>query len=120
MSDVDSEVIRRFGILNDQVSPGDAMLYGIPYPGVFVTDEQGVVVAKFFHDTYKKRDSPELLIDAALGRVELSDDAPRATGGRAVGADHRGGARRARHDPSGNPSSARGAVRTGSRSAHLW
>jgi len=81
LSDVDSEVIRRFGILNDQVSPGDAMLHGIPYPGVFVTDEQGVVVAKFFHDTYKKRDSPELLIDAALGRVELSDDAPRATGG---------------------------------------
>lgn len=57
------------------------MLYGIPYPGVFVTDEQGVVVAKFFHDTYKKRDSPELLIDAALGRIELSADAPRAVGG---------------------------------------
>jgi hypothetical protein len=81
LSDVDSEVIRRFGILNDQIAPGDAVLHGIPYPGAYVTDERGVVVAKFFHDTYKKRDSPEILIDAALGRVTLSDEGPRATTG---------------------------------------
>jgi hypothetical protein len=74
-------VIRRYGILNTQVEPGDAFLYGIPYPGAFVTDEQGVVVAKFFHDTYKKRVSPELLIDAARGRIELAAEAPRASGG---------------------------------------
>ena len=83
LSDVDSEVIRRFGILNTEVSRDDAMLYGIPFPGTYVVDERGVVVARFFHDTYKKRDSPELLLDAALGRVELADDAPRATGGEA-------------------------------------
>jgi len=81
LSDIDSEVIRRFGILNDQVEPGDALLYGIPYPGSFVIDEDGIVVAKFFHDTYKKRDSPEMLIDAALGRIELDEDAARAEGG---------------------------------------
>jgi hypothetical protein len=46
-----------------------------------VTDEEGIVVAKFFHDTYKKRDSPELLIDAALGRLVLDDDAPSVRGG---------------------------------------
>ncbi len=57
------------------------MLYGIPYPGVYVTDESGVVVAKFFHDSYKKRDSPELYIDAALGQLILDDNAPQATGG---------------------------------------
>jgi hypothetical protein len=78
LSDQDSEVIRAYGILNEQVRPGDALLHGIPYPGVYVTDEDGVVVAKFFEDSYKKRESPELLIDAALGRIELSDDAPRA------------------------------------------
>lgn len=74
-------MIRRFGILNDQVGPEDAFLYGIPYPGAYVTDEAGVVVAKFFHDTYKKRDSAEHLIDAALGRRVLDDDAPSAHGG---------------------------------------
>jgi hypothetical protein len=79
LSDVDSRVIRAYGILNDRITPDDAFLYGIPYPGVYVTDEQGVVVAKFFHDTYKKRDSPETLIDAALGRLELADEAPRVT-----------------------------------------
>jgi len=67
--------------LNDQVGREDAFLEGIPYPGVFVTDEEGIVVAKFFHDTYKKRDSPEMLIDAALGRLVLADDAPSVTGG---------------------------------------
>jgi hypothetical protein len=81
LSDVDSRVIRQYGILNDRVGPEDAILHGIPYPGVFVTDEHGVVVSKFFHDSYKKRDSPELLIDAALGRIEVSDDAPQADGG---------------------------------------
>jgi hypothetical protein len=39
------------------------------------------VVAKFFHDTYKKRNSPETLIDAALGRIELAPDAPRVSSG---------------------------------------
>lgn len=81
LSDLDSRVIREYGILNDQIEPGDAFLYGIPYPGSFVTDENGIVVAKFFHDTYKKRDSPEILIDAALGKVTLSEEAPHADGG---------------------------------------
>ena len=66
-------MIRRFGILNDQVKPGDLILYGIPYPGVFMTDADGIVVGKSFHGSYKIRDSPEVLIDAALGRVQLDD-----------------------------------------------
>ncbi|MYE82653.1 MAG: peroxiredoxin family protein, partial [Gammaproteobacteria bacterium] len=71
LSDVDSATIRRYGILNDRIRPGDALLHGIPYPGVFVCDEDGVVISKFFHDTYKKRDSPERLLDAPHGRVVL-------------------------------------------------
>ena len=66
LSDVDSSVIRAYGILNEQVTEEAGPIFGIPYPGVYVTDEDGVVVAKFFHDTYKKRDSPEILIDAAM------------------------------------------------------
>ena len=74
-------MIRAYGILNDRIEPDDAFLYGIPYPGVYVPDEAGRVVAKFFHDTYKKRDSPENLLEAALGRLELSEDTPRTAGG---------------------------------------
>jgi len=81
LSDVDSAVIRRYGILNDRIEPGDAMLYGIPYPGVFVCDGDDVVVSKFFHDSYKKRDSAEILIDAALGRVVLDESAPHVSAG---------------------------------------
>jgi hypothetical protein len=69
--------------LNSEVSVDDAFLYGIPFPGVYVADESGQVVAKFFHDTYKKRDSPELLIDEALGKIVLDDQAPRVEGGHA-------------------------------------
>lgn len=70
-------MIRRYGILNTEVSQDDLFLFGIPFPGVYVTDEEGLVVAKFFHDTYKKRDSAETLIDAALGRIELDSSAPK-------------------------------------------
>jgi hypothetical protein len=81
LSDLSSAVIRRYGILNDQVQPGDAILHGIPYPGVFVCDRDGVVISKFFHDSYKKRDSAEILIDAALGRVLLDESAPHVSSG---------------------------------------
>ena len=81
MSDINSEVIRRFGILNEQVSQKDAFLHGIAYPGVYVTDEDGRVVTKFFHDSYKKRDSPELYLDAALGQLSLNDSAPQVSSG---------------------------------------
>jgi hypothetical protein len=79
LSDVDSTVIERFGILNDQVGRGDAFLTGIPYPGVYITDEDGTVIAKSFHHSYKKRDSPEMLIDAALGTIQLDDDGESAS-----------------------------------------
>jgi peroxiredoxin len=78
LSDLDSAVIKKFGILNTQIKPGDAILYGIPYPGTYVVDEDGVVMEKFFHDTYKRREGPELIIDSALGKVTLADDAPMA------------------------------------------
>jgi hypothetical protein len=81
LSDLDSGVIREYGIINSLLDSSDAMLYGIPFPGAFVTDEDGIVVAKFFHDSYKKRDSPELLIDAALGRISLEPDEPHADAG---------------------------------------
>ena len=74
-------MIREYGILNNEVTLDDAFLHGIPFPGVYVADEQGRVIAKFFHDTYKKRDSPEILIDAALGRIVLDEQAPRVRGG---------------------------------------
>ena len=73
LSDIDSAVIRAYRILNDQVDPGDAFLYGIPYPGAYVCDETGRVNAKFFHDSYKKRDSAERLLAAAIGHTVIDE-----------------------------------------------
>ena len=38
---------------------------GIPYPGTFVIDSQGVIRAKLFNEGYSKRHSSEELIKAA-------------------------------------------------------
>jgi len=81
LSDIDSSVIRSYGILNTEVSPDDAFLYGIPFPGTYVCDEGGVVIARFFHDSYKKRDSAEFLVDAALGKHTIDPQAPQDTAG---------------------------------------
>lgn len=81
LSDVGSAVIRRYGILNTEIRPGDLPAYGVPFPGTYVTDEKGVVIEKFFHDSYKKRDSAETLIDAALGKVLARKETPAASAG---------------------------------------
>ena len=81
LSDADSEVIRRYGVLNTEIPPGDLPAYGVPFPDAFVSDEEGVVIEKFFHDSYKKRDSADHLIDSALGEIGIGDDVPRAVSG---------------------------------------
>jgi AhpC/TSA family/Thiol:disulfide interchange protein DsbD, N-terminal len=54
LSDPDSQLIRRFGLLNPEYPPGDKA-HGVPYPGTFVTDVSGVVRARFFEKTYAER-----------------------------------------------------------------
>jgi hypothetical protein len=54
LSDPESKIICAFDILNETVKPG-TVSYGIPYPGVYIIDAQGKVVAKYFEDDYKDR-----------------------------------------------------------------
>ncbi len=54
LSDTESQIIRDFGILNEQSQPG-TMQYGIPYPGTYLVDRAGRVTAKFFEDDYTQR-----------------------------------------------------------------
>ena len=56
LSDAQSEVIREFGILNTLVQP-DEPVYGIPFPGLYIVDEHGVVAEKFFHREYQVRET---------------------------------------------------------------
>jgi hypothetical protein len=69
LSDPDSKIIREFGILNETV-PANSMAYGIPYPGTYVVDTSGKVVAKFFEDDFKERTPTLEMLDrfgATLG-----------------------------------------------------
>jgi DsbC/DsbD-like thiol-disulfide interchange protein len=54
LADPDSKIIRAFGILNESV-PKDNMVYGVPHPGTYILDENGVVRAKYFEDDYRER-----------------------------------------------------------------
>ena len=54
LSDPGSVIIRRFGVLNPTFPEGDSA-HGVPWPGTFVVDTQGVVQAKLFERTYAER-----------------------------------------------------------------
>ena len=81
LSDPDSAVIRRYGILNTDLTPADIPFYGVPTPGTYVVDEQGVVTEKFFPRNHANRESPETTLDSALGQLLIHDDAPRTASG---------------------------------------
>lgn len=76
LADPESAVIREFGILNHHVTEEQVPYHGIPFPGTYLVDESGVVAAKSFHRSLAQRESPEGLIDAAIGKILLRPDEP--------------------------------------------
>ena len=62
LSDPGSKTIAAYGILN-QAAKGRAE--GVPLPGTFLVDKQGVVRARLFHEGYRTRHSTAELIKAA-------------------------------------------------------
>jgi hypothetical protein len=54
LSDPDSEVIKAFGILNPNYPP-DHSGHGLPFPGMYIVDENGIVQAKFFEEDHRER-----------------------------------------------------------------
>ena len=79
LSDPESKIIRAFGILNETVTRGTPQ-FGIPYPGTFVVNAKGTVVAKYFEEDFRERISAsDILVrqfgaaaDAANGSLETS------------------------------------------------
>lgn len=65
MSDPDSKIIRAYGILNETAPKG--MTYGIPYPGTYILDRQGVVVQKYFEDDYSQRYTASAILAKEFG-----------------------------------------------------
>lgn len=71
LSDEGSRTIERLGLLNRHVAEQQAYYgmevadrhRGIPYPGIFVLDEQGRVVERRFEQSYRVRPTPDLLVE---------------------------------------------------------
>ena len=62
LSDPGAKAIRAFGVLNTYVPQGH-MWYGVPFPGTFIVDHEGVVRSKYFEERYQERYSaPTILL----------------------------------------------------------
>ena len=55
LSDPGSTTIKRYGILNTTVPETNQQSYGIPFPGTFMLNTQGVVTSRFFEEAYQER-----------------------------------------------------------------
>jgi len=56
LSDRESAIIRRFGLLNTTVEAGSPM-FGIPFPGTFIVDRKGIVQQRHFEQAYQERNT---------------------------------------------------------------
>ena len=63
ISDRDSAIIKRFGLLNTTVAPG-TQTYGIPFPGTFIVDPRGRVKSRHFENAYQERNTVASLLVA--------------------------------------------------------
>lgn len=66
LSDSDSKTIRAFGILNDTLPPSHRF-YGVPFPGSYVIDENGVVQSKYFEENYQERSTAASILVREFG-----------------------------------------------------
>ena len=77
-------MITQFGILNTLIEPDGPLaeqFYGLPFPGTYVVDGDGVVTEKFFNKHYATRTSAGTILDSALGRALRHEEAPAAAHG---------------------------------------
>jgi len=63
LSDENSEVITQFGILNSSYDI-NTRYYGVPYPGIFLINSEGIIKAKFAEESYRDRPLRQDLVTA--------------------------------------------------------
>lgn len=77
LSDAGSATIKAYGLLNTTVDAASTN-YGIPFPGTFLVNRQGVVTARFFEEAYQERNTVASIL-LKLGDSGLEADARRMT-----------------------------------------
>lgn len=66
LSDEKSEVIRKFGLLNEEV-PKNSPFYGVTLPVTYVVDAKGIVRTRHFEDDVKRRFTVGNILSQDLG-----------------------------------------------------
>jgi hypothetical protein len=56
IADEGSAIIKRFGLLNTTID-ANTRFYGVPFPGTFVVDRQGIVRSRHFEEAYQERNT---------------------------------------------------------------
>ncbi len=64
LRDEDVTHVDALGIRNPDYEPGHRA-YGIPYPGIFLVDTDGVIRAKFAEEDYRDRPDFDIVLEAA-------------------------------------------------------
>ena len=57
LSDPGSATIKRYGIFNTTVPESNQQTYGVPFPGTFMVNREGVVTSRFFEPAYQERNT---------------------------------------------------------------
>jgi peroxiredoxin len=71
LSDPGSATIKRYGILNTTVPETNQQSYGIPFPGTFMVNRQGVVTSRFFEPAYQERNTVGSILARLGNRVDV-------------------------------------------------
>jgi hypothetical protein len=86
LADTDSEVIKKFGILNTLAKPKEDEYYGIPYPGTYLVERDGRVVGKFFNREYQVRETSATMLSSGFDiQVDAESTVSDRAGTEAVG-----------------------------------
>ena len=71
LSDPGSATIKRYGILNTTVPETNQQSYGIPFPGTFMLNTQGVVTSRFFEQAYQERSTVGSILARIGSKVDV-------------------------------------------------
>jgi len=71
LSDAGSATIKAYGLLNTTVAPTNALQYGIPFPGTFIIDRQGIVTSRIFEPQYQERDTVSSVMVRLGARLDV-------------------------------------------------
>ncbi len=72
LSDIGVMTFKTLGIVNDAYQPGDDH-YGIPFPGMIIIDNKGLVVGKLFLEGYSTRVDSAAALAFAKQALEIVD-----------------------------------------------